>query len=174
MGGSIHRPPEAGHVDLSMTRYVLEALQALRRSGSDTVMTRALVLSATLAESRRRILLLSRQSRNQQGRRRYGRRFRELWHCDSGWCFGSAGCRRSQRGSSHRECDQLAQGITTSRIARRGSTKGTEQPWGSGLRFYYAHAISRVLPGLPVELASAGLRTAASETRTTLSKKTTR
>jgi hypothetical protein len=27
-----------------------------------------------------------------------------------------------------------------------------DQSWGSGLRFYYAHAISRVLPELPVEL----------------------
>jgi hypothetical protein len=33
-----------------------------------------------------------------------------------------------------------------------GFEAGSEQPWGSGLRFYYAHAISRVLPDLPVEL----------------------
>ena len=28
MGGAIRRPPDAGHVDLSMTRFVLEALRA--------------------------------------------------------------------------------------------------------------------------------------------------
>jgi prenyltransferase beta subunit len=42
MGGSIHRPPEAGHVDLSMTRYVLEALQLAGVPASDAVMTKAL------------------------------------------------------------------------------------------------------------------------------------
>jgi hypothetical protein len=33
-----------------------------------------------------------------------------------------------------------------------GFDEGTAKPWGSGLRFYYAHAISRVLPNLRVEL----------------------
>ncbi|MGH9936252.1 MAG: hypothetical protein ACREAM_08400, partial [Blastocatellia bacterium] len=33
-----------------------------------------------------------------------------------------------------------------------GFDNGTDRPWGSGLLFYYAHVISRVLPGLPVEL----------------------
>ena len=40
MGGPIHRPPEAGHVDLSMTRYVLEALRLSGVPASDAVMTR--------------------------------------------------------------------------------------------------------------------------------------
>src|SRR5262245_28428746 len=33
-----------------------------------------------------------------------------------------------------------------------GFDKGTDRPWESGLRFYYAHVISRVLPHLPIEL----------------------
>src|SRR4030095_11872494 len=41
MGGPIHRPPEAGHVDLSMTRYVLEALQLAGVPASEAGMTRA-------------------------------------------------------------------------------------------------------------------------------------
>ncbi|MGI8785510.1 MAG: hypothetical protein ACR2L2_17910 [Acidobacteriota bacterium] len=43
MGGLLHRPPDAGHVDLSMTRCVLEALKASGIAASDPVMTRALV-----------------------------------------------------------------------------------------------------------------------------------
>src|SRR6185503_19237934 len=43
MGGPIHRPPEAGHVDLSMTRYVLEALQLAGVSAADVAIRRALV-----------------------------------------------------------------------------------------------------------------------------------
>ena len=41
MGGAIRRPPDAGHVDLSMTRFVLEALRASGVDGSDRAMTRA-------------------------------------------------------------------------------------------------------------------------------------
>ena len=43
MGGAIRRPPHAGHVDLSLTRFVLEALRASGVDGSDPAMTRARV-----------------------------------------------------------------------------------------------------------------------------------
>ena len=43
MGGAIRRPPDAGHVDLSMTRFVLEALRASGLDGSDPAMTRSRV-----------------------------------------------------------------------------------------------------------------------------------
>jgi squalene-hopene/tetraprenyl-beta-curcumene cyclase len=43
MGGAIRRPPDAGHVDLSMTRFVLEALRASGVDDSDPAMTRARV-----------------------------------------------------------------------------------------------------------------------------------
>ena len=43
MGGAIRRPADAGHVDLSMTRFVLEALRASGVDGSDPAMTRARV-----------------------------------------------------------------------------------------------------------------------------------
>jgi hypothetical protein len=43
MGGPIHRPPETGHVDLSMTRYVLEALRAAGIPSSEPAITKALV-----------------------------------------------------------------------------------------------------------------------------------
>src|SRR5262249_15657266 len=33
-----------------------------------------------------------------------------------------------------------------------GFVNEIDRPWASGLRFYYAHAISRALPGLPIEL----------------------
>src|SRR5262245_6783795 len=42
IGGSIRRPPEAGHVDLSMTRYSIEALRLSGVQAQDT-MARALV-----------------------------------------------------------------------------------------------------------------------------------
>src|SRR5262249_28041680 len=41
MGGEIHPPPEPGHVEISMTRSVLEALAAAGVPATDSVMTRA-------------------------------------------------------------------------------------------------------------------------------------
>jgi hypothetical protein len=43
MGGDRRTPPETGHVDLSMTRYVLEALRAAGLPASDPVFARARV-----------------------------------------------------------------------------------------------------------------------------------
>ena len=53
-----HSPPEAGHVDLSMTRYVLEALTDAGVPASDDVFKRAMVFFP-LAESRWWILFFS-------------------------------------------------------------------------------------------------------------------
>jgi hypothetical protein len=43
MGGAVLRPPDTGHVDLSMTRHVLEALRAAGVPASDAVFERARV-----------------------------------------------------------------------------------------------------------------------------------
>jgi hypothetical protein len=43
MGGGRRTPPDTGHVDLSMTRYVLEALNAAGVPASDRIFERALV-----------------------------------------------------------------------------------------------------------------------------------
>src|SRR5207244_1812312 len=43
MGGPIHRPPEPGHVEISMTRHVIEGLSASGVSPSDPAMIAAIV-----------------------------------------------------------------------------------------------------------------------------------
>lgn len=155
MGGSIRRPPEAGHVDLSMTRYVLEALRlADIRAGvaaSDAVVTRAL---AFLERSQ---------------------------NADGGFYFSPVNPEINKAGNSGGE-GFASYGTTTAdgvlalraagvadadpRIAKAvrwlethhktdcapGFDKADNQAWASGLRFYYAHAISRALPRLAVEL----------------------
>jgi hypothetical protein len=151
MGGSIHRPPEAGHVDLSMTRYVLEALQLSGVPASDTVTTRALVYLG--------------RSQNPDGGFYFSPVNPEINKAgkSSDGRFASYGTATADGVLALR-----AAGIPDgdSRIAKAmrwlrdhhqpdrapGFDKGTDQLWGSGLRFYYAHAISRVLPHLPVEL----------------------
>ena len=52
MGGNRRTPPDTGHVDLSMTRYVLEALRAGGVPTSDPAFEDARDLRRTLPELR--------------------------------------------------------------------------------------------------------------------------
>ena len=158
MGGPIHRPPEAGHVDLSMTRHVLEALRLAGIPSSDPVISRALVY-------------LERSQNN-----------------DGGFYFSPVNPEINKAGSIRSESaaegktgfvsygTATADGVLALRAAGLSDTdprsakalswlkehhqpdrapgfeEGTGQPWGLGLRFYYAHVISRVLPGLQIDL----------------------
>jgi prenyltransferase beta subunit len=151
MGGEIRRPPEAGHVDLSMTRHVLEALRLSRVTSSDAAIIRAL----TYLE----------RSQNPDG----------------GFYFSPVNPEINKAGKSDDDRftsygTATADGIlalravgipeTDSRIAKAikwlerhhrpdrapGFNKAENETWGSGLRFYYAHVISRILPQLTVEL----------------------
>jgi hypothetical protein len=150
MGGSIHRPPEAGHVDLSMTRHVLEALQLAGTSPADPMITRAMVYLQ--------------RSQNPDGGFYFSPVNPEINKAgQSGSRFGSYGTTTADGVLALR-----AAGIPDDdpRIANAlawlmqhhqpdrapGFGEQPDRPWGSALRFYYAHAISRVLPNLPVHL----------------------
>jgi Squalene-hopene cyclase C-terminal domain len=150
MGGPIHRPPEAGHVDLSMTRYVLEALKSAGVPPSDAVMTRALVY------------------------------LERLQNADGGFYFSTVNPDTNKAGEvdghfasyGTATADGVlalrASGIpdTNNRIVkaikwlndhhRPDRASGFEvvpyESCGTGLRFYYAHVISRTMPELPVQL----------------------
>jgi len=150
MGGSIRRPPEAGHVDLSMTRHVLEALQLSGVPASDQVVTRAL----TYLE----------RSQNPDGGFYFSPVNPEINKAgESGGRFASYGTATADGVLALRaagvsdEDPRIAKAIVWLKDHHEpdrapGFDEGTGQPWGSGLRFYYAAAISRVLPKLPVEL----------------------
>jgi hypothetical protein len=151
MGGSIRRPPEAGHVDLSMTRYVIEALQLAGVPASDPAMARALVFLE--------------RSQNPDGGFYFSPVNPEI---------NKAGTRSDGRFASYGTA--TADGVLALRAAgvpdrdlritkaiawlkehhqpdrAPGFDAVTDEQWASGLRFYYAHAISRALPGLPVNL----------------------
>lgn len=156
MGGAIHHPPEAGHVDLSMTRYVLEALQLSGVPAADAVMTRALVYLE--------------RSQNPDGGFYFSPVNPEINKAGKsrGGGFASYGTATADgvlalRAMGISDVDpRVAKAIGWLKGHHRpdrvpGFDNGADQPWGSGLRFYYAHTISRVLPQLPVELpAQAG------------------
>jgi hypothetical protein len=151
MGGAIRRPPEAGHVDLSMTRYVLEALRLSGVPASDPVMIRARVYLE--------------RSQNPDGGFHFSAVNPEINKAgqSSDGRFASYGTATADGVLAWR-----AVGVpdTDPRIARAigwlerhhqpdrapGFNQGMEQSWEPGLRFYYAHVISRALPRLPVAL----------------------
>jgi prenyltransferase beta subunit len=150
MGGRVHHPPEAGHVDLSMTRYVLEALQLSGIPSSDPTMARAL----TFLE----------RSQNPDGGFYFSPVNPEINKAGaSGGHFVSYGTATADGILALRaagisdEDPRIAKAISWLKAHHQpdrapGFDEGTGQPWGAGLRFYYAHAISRVLPNLPIEL----------------------
>ena len=155
MGGQIHRPPEAGHVDLSMTRHVLEALQLSGVAPSDPAIARALIYLE--------------RSQNSDGGFYFSPVNPEINKAgESAGRFASYGTATADGVLALRaagvpdEDPRITKAIAWLKDHHQadrapGFDDGTGQPWGLGLRFYYAHAISRVLPDLPIELpAQAG------------------
>jgi squalene-hopene/tetraprenyl-beta-curcumene cyclase len=146
MGGAIRRPPDAGHVDLSMTRFVLEALRASGVDGSDPLMTRARVF---LERSQNRdggfffspvTPALNKAGKSAEGFVSYG-----TTTADGVLALRASGVPDND--------DRIARAIAwLDRNYRSDGVPGfdaEESPqvsWGSGLRFYYAAAIARVRP----------------------------
>jgi len=150
MGGPIHHPPETGHVDLSMTRHVLEALKLSGVPASDPVMTRALIYL--------------KRSQNSDGGFYFSTVNPEINKAgETDGKFKSYGTTTADgvlalRAAGISEDDsRLTKAIAWLRDHHHADRApdldhSDGQPWAAGLRFYYAHAISRVLPDLPVEL----------------------
>ena len=149
MGGPIHRPPDAGHVDLSMTRFVLEALRASGVPASDAAMARALVFLD--------------RSQNPDGGFYFSPVNPGLNKAgETGAGFASYGTATADgvlalRASGVPESDDRivkgVQWLESHHQADRAPGFGDAQDsWSTGLRFYYASAIAHALPGLPVQL----------------------
>jgi hypothetical protein len=151
MGGSIRRPPEAGHVDLSMTRYALEALRLSGVPASDAAIAKALAYL--------------KRSQNPDGGFYFSPVNPEINKAgqsgDGGFTsYGTAtadGVLSLRAAGVPDEDPSVAKALKWLRDHHRpdrapGFEKGTDRLWESGLRFYYAHAISRVLPDLTIEL----------------------
>lgn len=150
MGGPIHRPPEAGHVDLSMTRHVLEALRLFGIPSSDEAIMRALTYLERSQNADGGFYFspvnpeINKAGENDDGFSSYG-----TTTADGVLALRAAGVPDGDPRITkavawlmdHHRPDQAP-----------GFEEGTGQPWGAGLRFYYAHAISRAIPSLPIEL----------------------
>lgn len=145
MGGERRTPPDAGHVDLAMTRHVLEGLAAAGLGPSDPAMQRA------------------------QG---------YLDRCqnpDGGFFFSTVNLETNKAGETRSYGSTTADGVLAlraagvpendSRVARAKKWlrdrhpidrvpgfEGPREEWATALRFYYAAAVTRAIPGLAVLL----------------------
>jgi hypothetical protein len=146
MGGARRKPPEAGHVDLAMTRYVLEGLNAAGIRPNDAA------------------LVYLERCQNPDG----GFFFSTV-NLDTNKAGEEAGRYRSYGTTTADGILALrAAGVPSDdpRLKRAEkwlkdhhqpvSVPGFDVPqyqaWASGLRFYYAAAVTRAMPGLPVLL----------------------
>ena len=152
MGGVIRRPPDAGHVDLSMTRFVLEALRASGVDGSDPAMTRARVFLERSQNHDGGFFFspvtpaLNKAGQSGEGFVSYG----------TATADGVLALRASGVPDSD---DRIARGIAwldknhqPDRVPGFDEGEGPQASWGAGLRFYYAAAIARVRPQHRVRL----------------------
>ncbi len=150
LGGELHYPPEAGHVDLSMTRYVMEALAASGVPGSDTVMTRALAfLKRSQNVDGGFYFSLVNADTNKAGEGNGGFVSYGTTTADGVLALRAAGIPDTD--------ERIAKALNWLRAHHRADrASGFElepyRSWGTGLRFYYADAISRTLPELPLSL----------------------
>lgn len=152
MGGTIRRPPDSGHVDMSMTRFVLEALRASGVDGSDPAMIQARVfLERSQNEDGGFFFSPVTPALNKAGRRAGGFVSYGTATADGVLALRAAGVPDSD--------DRIARGIAwldrnhqSDRVPGFDEDEGPQASWGEGLRFYYAAAIARARPRLRVRL----------------------
>jgi hypothetical protein len=150
MGGTVRHAPDAGHVDLSMTRYVMEALKDAGVSPSDPAMSRALVYLE--------------RSQNADG----GFYFSAV-NLDTNKAGAADGRLPSSYGTSTADgmLALRAAGVpdTDARIVhaikwlkshhqpdQAPGFEGARESWASALRYYYADVITRSVSDLRVQL----------------------
>ena len=152
MGGAIRRPPDPGHVDLSMTRFVLEALRAAGVDGADPAMSRAcLFLERSQNPDGGFFFSPVMPALNKAGQRADGFASYGTTTADGVLALRAAGVPDSD--------DRIARAIAwldtnhqPDRVPGFDEGESPQSSWGSGLRFYYAAALARVRPRQAVRL----------------------
>lgn len=152
MGGAVRRPPDPGHVDLSMTRFVLEALRAAGVDGSDPAMIRARVfLERSQNEDGGFFFSPVMPALNKAGPSANGFVSYGTTTADGVLALKASGLPDSDA--------RIARGIAwldsrhrSDRVPGFDDGEDPRMSWGSGLRFYYAAAIAGVRSQQRVQL----------------------
>jgi hypothetical protein len=151
MGGPIHRPPATGHVDLSMTRYVLEALAAAKVGPQDPAMLHALAyLERSQGPDGGFHFSTVNLETNKAGEAEGGFLSYGTTTADGVIALRAAGLPESD--------PRLARAVAWLKEQHKPDRvpgfkdDSPRQTWATGLRFYYAAAISHAVPTLKVTL----------------------
>jgi hypothetical protein len=147
MGGERRRPPDAGHVDLAMTRYVIEGLAAAGVRGSDPAMQKALVyLDRCRNPDGGFFFSTVNLDTNKAGEHRsYG----------TTTCDGLISMRAAGIPENDARITQAKAWLKQNHLEERApgfDLEPARMGWSEGLRFYYAAAVTRAMPDLPVSL----------------------
>jgi hypothetical protein len=151
MGGERRRPPEAGHVDLAMTRYVGEGLAAAGVGPSDPAMQKAVIYLDRCQNPDggfffSTVNLDTNKAGDVSGKyRSYG-----TTTCDGVLAMLAAGVAANDPRIT-RARDWLKKNHLEER-APGFDIEPARMGWSEGLRFYYAAAVTRAMPALPVQL----------------------
>jgi hypothetical protein len=150
MGGPIHHPPETGHVEISMTRHVLEGLAAAGLGAADPAMTSAVVYLDRCQNPDggfyfSTVNLETNKAGESNGRpNSYG-----TTTCDGILALRAAGVPitdpRSRKAMEWVRAHHMLDGAP-------GFDVSPYQGWRQGLRLYYGAAVTEAMPGLPVLL----------------------
>ena len=151
MGGERRTPPEAGHVDLAMTRYVMEGLAAAGVKPEDPTMQKALVYLGRCQNPDGGFFFSTvNLDTNKAGEENGHYRSYGTTTCDGVLSLRAAGVplsdariKKAQAWLKENHLESRAPGFDKE-PARLG--------WSDGLRLYYAAAVIRAMPGLPIEL----------------------
>lgn len=150
MGGVFRRPPDPGHVDLAMTRYVLEGLAAAGVRPPDPALQSALIYLERCQNPDGGFFFSTVEAGINKAGESDGK-FRSYGSttADGVLALRAAGVsetdtriiRAKQWLREHHQYDRVS-----------GFDGGPRETWATALRFYYAAAISRAMPELSVLL----------------------
>jgi hypothetical protein len=153
MGGAIRRPPDAGHVDLSMTRCVMEALKDSGVSPSDPAMAHALVFLERCQNPDGGFYFspvnpeINKAGESEERFTSYG----------TATADGVLALRAAGVPETDERIVKALNWLTSHHLADRAPgfespAQATRKEWSTGLRFYYGYVIARAAPHLPLDI----------------------
>ncbi len=149
MGGERRTPPDSGHVDLAMTRYVLEGLSALGLKPGDPAMQRALIYLDRCQNPDGGFFFSTVEAAINKAGEADGR----FLSYGSTTADGVLALRAAGVAEGDPRITRAKQWLRDHhQFDRAPGFEGSREIWAAGLRFYYAAAIRRVMPELAVLL----------------------
>jgi hypothetical protein len=155
MGGQIRTPPNAGHVDLAMTRYVLEGFAAAGVRPPDAALANALVYIDRCQNPDGGFYFSTVEADiNKAGEGVDGAKFRSYGSTTADGILAMRACGiEKDHPNMKRAMDWLR---AHHKVGRVPGFEGTARDvWSSGLRYYYLAAVSSAMPELNTPLLPA-------------------